>query len=224
MISFLIVEDDERMAMLYKLLIKAKYGDALISHAINGEEGLEKALKLDYTVILTDMRMPVMDGLEFYKGLKKERPHLSERTALISGNIKEDPNISFLAEEGCPVLLKPFKNIDLYNLVDSILNPEVDRFIKKYGYKCMRNYARFGISEKCTIELPDSMISASKSIIADTTDYSEGGLGFRYEGEDLPLGLKIDATIISLSIEKRKGIVAWSKPYDGTVLVGLQWA
>ena len=47
-----------------------------ILDAANGREGLRKAVEGDVEVVITDMRMPEMDGMELLEKLKEEKPHI----------------------------------------------------------------------------------------------------------------------------------------------------
>ena len=66
----LIVEDDPLMSRMYqKIFTFEKYE---VDTAANGEEGLEKARKIKPTVILLDIMMPKMNGLEALDRLKAD--------------------------------------------------------------------------------------------------------------------------------------------------------
>jgi len=75
MAKILIVEDDEFITRMLNLRLSMQGHE--IEEAVNGKEGMEKALANDYELILMDMHMPVMDGHEAtltlrekgYKGL-----------------------------------------------------------------------------------------------------------------------------------------------------------
>lgn len=118
--SFLIIDDEKRLAKSYELFIKSRYGDVHIVHALNGEEGLEEARKLDYPVILTDVKMPVMDGIEFHKKLKEDHPDRAKKVIFISGNFHES-HLSYIVKEKCPRLAKPFEVEEFYKLIDCLL-------------------------------------------------------------------------------------------------------
>ena len=221
--SFLIVDDDDAILRLHETLIASKYGNVLVERALNGREALEKARRLDYTVILTDLNMPVMTGAELYKKLKKERPHLAGRLAVISGNPENDEDISFLRGEGCPLLTKPARIADFYGLIKAILNAEIERFEREYGYRCMRKSVRFRSGEKCGVKSLSSDFTPSTSVIADTVDYSEKGLAMSYEGQYIPPGSEVATTVYSLDIEDKIGKVVWSRSSGSGFRSGLEW-
>lgn len=58
-------------------------GMVIVGEASNGKEGLEKALNLEPHIVLADVRMPIMDGLELSRILKEKRPGI--RIVIISG-------------------------------------------------------------------------------------------------------------------------------------------
>ncbi len=220
--SFLIIDDNNILLNLSEHLIKKKYGDVIVSRASNGREALEKIARLDYTVIITDLHMEDISGEELYRSLKKERPHLIKRIALISAYC-DTPKASYLQQQGCPYLTKPYKINDFYDLIDSILTPETKRFVANHGYECMRNHARFKINEKCSV-MPVHLEDVDcKPISAETIDYSDGGIKLIYEGSSLPVGTEAMISASRLDITNKTGKVVWSNPHSGGFMAGLQW-
>ena len=67
--TILIVEDNLELKNYVKNELKEYYK---IKTAENGKEGLEKALKFMPDMIITDIMMPVMDGIEFCKRVKND--------------------------------------------------------------------------------------------------------------------------------------------------------
>lgn len=66
----LIVEDDPLMSRMYQKIFTFEKYEVEVAH--DGEEGLEKARKKSPTVILLDIMMPKMNGLEVLEQLKKD--------------------------------------------------------------------------------------------------------------------------------------------------------
>lgn len=66
----LIVEDDQSSMYMLSFLLKSHNYEVI--EAINGAEGLQKAKDLKPYVILLDIQMPVMDGLQVTKTLKND--------------------------------------------------------------------------------------------------------------------------------------------------------
>lgn len=71
----LIVDDETEVLNLLKNTLQSdKKMDYKITIATNGEYGLKQARKIDYDIILSDYKMPRMDGIEFLKKVKEESP------------------------------------------------------------------------------------------------------------------------------------------------------
>ncbi|HNV97198.1 MAG TPA: response regulator [bacterium] len=68
--KILIVEDDK--SILDALKIKLEKSNLLVSTAKNGKIGLDKALKEHPDLVLTDIMMPVMDGLSMIQEIRKD--------------------------------------------------------------------------------------------------------------------------------------------------------
>lgn len=71
----LIVEDDAGVREgLRELLIDT--GFDVVGEAANGSEGVDLTLELDPDVVLMDMRMPVMGGVEAARQIHREQPSI----------------------------------------------------------------------------------------------------------------------------------------------------
>lgn len=72
--TILITEDEQMNYKLLELILKNKVGH--LDHANNGQEAIELASRNNYDLVLMDIKMPVMGGLEATKILKARFPHL----------------------------------------------------------------------------------------------------------------------------------------------------
>ncbi len=97
MANILIVEDDKVLNDAYSLILK----DAghKIASVFNGEEALEQAAKKEPDIILLDLLMPKMNGLQFLEAydLKGKHPRVS---VVILSNIGNDAEIEKAIELG----------------------------------------------------------------------------------------------------------------------------
>ncbi len=84
MIKVLIIEDDELIRRMYQQIFTFKGYDVVL--AANGEEGLEQARLTKPTLILLDIMMPKMNGLDMLRQLKA-LPELEKTPVVILTNL-----------------------------------------------------------------------------------------------------------------------------------------
>lgn len=89
--KILVVEDNPTNLLLMKLLIKELFGDIPLHEARNGLEALQKTAEMNFDLILIDVQMPEMDGLEATKRIRQQTNH--KNTVIIgitAGVLKEE--------------------------------------------------------------------------------------------------------------------------------------
>src|SRR6188768_3561801 len=70
----LIVDDSESMRLLVRLSLEMDASFEVVGEAANGLDGLRKSEELDPDLIVMDLSMPVMDGIEATRRIKQGRP------------------------------------------------------------------------------------------------------------------------------------------------------
>ncbi|EKN67415.1 response regulator with CheY-like receiver domain and winged-helix DNA-binding domain [Schinkia azotoformans MEV2011] len=69
--KILVVDDEERIRRLLRMYLERE--DYMIEEAENGEEALKKATSEDFDLILLDLMMPGIDGIEVCKQLREKK-------------------------------------------------------------------------------------------------------------------------------------------------------
>ena len=180
--KILIVEDDNEIRLFLKEYLQKEF---VVAEAANGKEGLEVSLKQNIDIIITDVMMPVMDGIEFCKQIKGniKTSHipvimLTAKTTLT--NHKEGVEVGadqYLTKPFSPELLLVTINNLLHsrelmkrfyrnifnisdNVKDSILSPD-QLFLDKIVDSLRKNLdnASFNVNELCDI------LNMSRSIL-----------------------------------------------------------
>lgn len=122
MARILIIEDDKIMKrMLNKKLGEAGY-DTI--EASNGTEAIALLSKENVDLIITDIFMPEMDGIELIQALLKNTPDV-KIIAISAGGITNEPNIyleSALAHGAIKGFVKPINFSEFISTVQEILN------------------------------------------------------------------------------------------------------
>ena len=221
--SFLIVDDSKILIELQETLLRYKYPNAFVTSALNGMEALEMINRMEYTVILSDIEMPVMDGIEFYKRLKRENPYMARRVAFISSAIDEPVIASYLLDECRPSLARSCSNREYLDFVKTILSSEARGLLSEQGNADLRRHTRLKADEKCMLERVDAPIAASNGVIANISDYSEEGFGVKYSGTKIPIGLRVKVFIDTFNVAMKGAEVVWSEFVGGNNRAGLQW-
>jgi len=86
----------------------------------DGAEALEALRFADYDVILSDVRMPGLNGREFLARLKETRPELVRRVVFSTGDTYASDTAALLKEAGLPTLVKPFDFTRLETLIREV--------------------------------------------------------------------------------------------------------
>ena len=93
----------------------------LVEEASDGTVGLSKLLAtrddLTYELIICDLKMPGLSGLEVHKWVSASRPDLLGRLVFASGDTASPEAAAFLSSSTCPVLEKPFELSELAAVV-----------------------------------------------------------------------------------------------------------
>ncbi|MCT8971909.1 hybrid sensor histidine kinase/response regulator [Microbaculum marinisediminis] len=95
-------------------------------HTVDVEQSargaLERLKHRHYDVVLSDMRMPELDGVSFYDILKDTNPAQARSLAFITGDTLSRRVSEFLATTDSPYIEKPFMPDDVRELVNRVMS------------------------------------------------------------------------------------------------------
>jgi CheY-like chemotaxis protein len=78
----LIIEDEPTLASAYKILLEQAGYE--VSSAHNGQDALDQSTKFEPDLILLDLRMPIMNGVEFLNNYKLKEKHPKVKVIVFS--------------------------------------------------------------------------------------------------------------------------------------------
>jgi CheY-like chemotaxis protein len=115
----LIIEDDpDARAILGKALAAAHFE---VVSAGDGREALRILTREDFTVILSDICMPELDGKQLFDFLEKNLPDARGRVIFITGDTANPATMEFLEATGQPYLPKPVELPLLFVLLEGLV-------------------------------------------------------------------------------------------------------
>ena len=115
----LVVEDEAALAAaVAETLADAGF---VVDRAADGEEALTQVAQNTYDLLVCDLKMPKLDGMQFYRAMAAAAPLLARRVIFVTGAVTGTDAERFLEETACRWLPKPFRLADLLRAVRETL-------------------------------------------------------------------------------------------------------
>ena len=114
----LIIDDNNGMRAYLRSILKDKYN---VSEAADGKQGLEKACREVPKLVICDVMMPVMDGLEFTRQLKQNMATSHIPVILLTARSLSEQREEGYGTGADSYLTKPFSGSVLLARVDNLL-------------------------------------------------------------------------------------------------------
>jgi len=115
--KILIVEDSPALMLMLERVFSRDFGTVT---AENGREGMEKLKENYFDVVISDIDMPVMNGIEFFRRAVENDPLLARRFLFFSGLISEEHK-KVIDAFGVASLQKPASIAEIKKKVAEIL-------------------------------------------------------------------------------------------------------
>ncbi|HEV8337829.1 MAG TPA: ATP-binding protein [Candidatus Polarisedimenticolia bacterium] len=104
--TILVVDDEEVIVdLLHEVLAAVGHK---VETARSGEQALDKILATAYDAVISDLKMPGLDGVRLYEQVCREKPEMAGRFVFSTGDLGSAATQDFFQKTGCPFLLKPF--------------------------------------------------------------------------------------------------------------------
>lgn len=102
----LVVDDEPDIVELVTLYFESLGWQ--VSSATDGRKALEVLESRTFDALIVDLRMPGMDGAEFYRTLARSRPELAARVVFATGDVGDTDSARFIEQTGAELVHKPF--------------------------------------------------------------------------------------------------------------------
>ncbi|MBM6838691.1 response regulator, partial [Clostridium saudiense] len=181
----MVVDDEEEIRLgIIKKIPWEEYGFKVIGDAENGQEALEKAEKLRPDIVMTDIKMPFMDGLELGKKLTKKMP--------------ESKIIIFSGSDDFEYAQKAIK----INVIDYVLKPinsnELIEILKRLKVKLDKEYDDKINLESLHNHYLESLPILREQFLASVIEGRQSKESFINECDKLGVDLKCEKLAVSI--------------------------
>ncbi|MBI2494184.1 MAG: response regulator [Candidatus Rokubacteria bacterium] len=116
--AILVVDDEPEVANILAEMLAAE--GHRVTTAANGALALDALHQGAYDIILSDVRMPELDGPGLYRELERQHPHLVRRLVFLTGDTLSPETREFLDRARAPSLSKPFDAEEIRRLIARI--------------------------------------------------------------------------------------------------------
>ncbi len=117
--KILYVEDDEDIAQIVLMTLE-EFGGFETKHCISGADALQELPKFLPQLVLMDMMMPVMDGLELFNRMKKIDKIKDIPVIFVTAKMQAKEQQSYLDAGAIGVIVKPFDPEKLCDTINAI--------------------------------------------------------------------------------------------------------
>lgn len=158
----LIVDDEKNIRLTLSQALEAL--ELRTDTAVNGEEALAKLQEKRFGLVLLDLKMPGMDGMEVLRRLRQTRPDVKIIIITAHGTIESATEAMKLG--AVDFIQKPFAPKEIRELVRKVLDRDTMEAARAKGYEARVELAKKCIGER---EFDAAQEHVKEAIAADPT-------------------------------------------------------
>jgi DNA-binding response OmpR family regulator len=118
----LVIEDELIIGRMFMKVLADEGFD--VDFAPNGLVAVEKVKKVDYQFCLADIKLPGMNGIEFYNYLEAEQPEMLRRVVFTTGDLLTTAIREFLCTGDKNFIAKPFMPSELIAKIREVISSQ----------------------------------------------------------------------------------------------------
>ncbi|MDB4256017.1 sigma-54 dependent transcriptional regulator [Flavobacteriaceae bacterium] len=174
MIQVLLIEDEESIRRVMSRILKEENDQYQITEAVDGKQGLDLLFKIQFDLVLCDIKMPKMDGIEVLKKANDEM--LNIPFIMLTGHGNIETAVEAMKLGAYDFISKP---PDLNRLLNSVRHAVENKSLRSENTKLKNKVAQkyLIIGESFSIEEVKRMISKVASTDARVLITGENGTG-----------------------------------------------
>jgi two-component system cell cycle sensor histidine kinase/response regulator CckA len=112
-----VVDDEPKIREVMRLLLGEAHEVVDVG---GGEPALAELARGSFDVVLCDLMMPGMNGMDLYRAIRERHPGLERRIVFVTGGAFSAEVRGFLDAIPNPRLFKPFTGAELSRAVDDV--------------------------------------------------------------------------------------------------------
>jgi len=125
MAKILIIDDEPDFSEMLAFRIEKSTSNQVF-RSIDGEDGLKQVKEIHPDLIILDVMMPKMDGLEVIKVLKEDASTRTIPVIILTASVSPSTINTFFKEGVFDFVIKPFEPADLLTKIDQALKKAAD--------------------------------------------------------------------------------------------------
>ena len=110
----------EIAAMLGRILTRLGH---TVDVVLDGNAAVARIAERHYDLVVSDIRMPGLDGPSLWRRIVADQPRLARRVLFVTGDTLSGSAASFLAESGAPCVEKPFRPAQIQAAITALFTP-----------------------------------------------------------------------------------------------------
>ncbi len=160
----LIIDDNSDIRSYLRRALSSTYK---VSEAVDGKSGLEMARRIVPDLVISDIMMPVMDGLEFCSQLKQDKAISHIPVILLTARSLDEQRAEGYKHGADAYIAKPFSLELLFSRIDNLIES------RKKLSQMFSNTDENGVYEKLSNETDKSFVTQLRKIIQENLGNSE---------------------------------------------------
>jgi signal transduction histidine kinase/ActR/RegA family two-component response regulator len=154
----LVVDDNADMRQHMRSLLEQHY---TVVTAANGKEALELIEARKPALVLSDIMMPVMDGIQLLKEIKSSKRHSQIPVILLTARAGEESKVEGLKFGADDYLVKPFSSTELFSRINAQISISEKR---KEAENRLREFLMQAPAAIAVVECPDYVFTICNSL------------------------------------------------------------
>ncbi len=175
MTNILVVDDELKMRRVLQIALEDE--GYSVEEAKNGKEAVQKLSETPFHMVIADMKMPVMDGMELLEKIKEINEKLPVIIMTAYGTVQTA--VEAMKQGACDYILKPFDVEEMKLIVARAVN--VEQLIKEKEFRQEELQTKYGfdniIGVSSQIQAVCELIKKVSDIKSTILIYGESGTG-----------------------------------------------